>query len=251
MRDLKGICRVAAWAILAIMTVSPASAAEFDFPDIDTFDGRPPNFVVVPGIRLAMRRQIDADTSVESYVLTQLGLAGRPFVIGASGFSGGISISRNFGDISWSGTMEATPSWDGLFNSYSSTGLEFQTQLSRSYVFEGTPWSISPRIMLAYRFSTDSEKERSKVQIALPLYYRINPQLDLVFVSRIDHRHVPHWTTTRNDVVANVSVGARYEIRKGMQVSAFLAYENRWSSAPEVRYSRWLIVPQLGLRADF
>ncbi|WP_164125639.1 hypothetical protein, partial [Stenotrophomonas maltophilia] len=82
---------------------------------------------------------------------TQVGLAGRPFIAGASGFAGGLTLSRNFGDLSWSGTMEATPSWDGLFNSPSATGLEFQTQLSRSYAFAGTPWSVSPRIMLAYR----------------------------------------------------------------------------------------------------
>ncbi len=251
MRNKSGLRRGAALMILAVATASPAASADFDFPDPDILNGRPPNFVVIPGIRVAMRRQIDADTSVESYVLTQLGLAGRPFIIGASGFAGGLTLSRNFGDVSWSGTMEATPAWDGLFNSYSATGLEFQTQLSRSYSFDGTPWSMSPRIMLAYRFSTDSEKERSKVQIALPFFYRINDQLDMVFVPKIDHRHVPHWTSTRNDVVANVAVGARYEIRRGVQVSGFLAYENRWSSAPEVRYSRWLIVPQLSLRADF
>ena len=238
-------------AVVGCVVALPAAAAEFDFPDIDTGSGRPPNFIVIPGVRFAARRQIDADTSVEAYVLTQLGLAGRPFVVGASGFSGGVSLSRSFGDFSWSGTLEATPSWDGLFHSYSSTGYELQSQISRTFTLDGTPWSVAPRLLVAYRFSTDSQKERSKVQIALPVFYRVDRQLDLVFVPRIDQRHVPHWTTTRNDVVANVAVGARYEIRRGVQVSAFLAYENRWSSAPEVRYSRWLIVPQLSFRADF
>lgn len=248
---LKRVMRPA-WMIVAAMLAlaGPAAAADYDFPDYNG-TGRPPNFVVIPGIRIAARRQIDPDTTVETYLLTQIGAAGRPFVIGASGFSGGVSLTRNFGDVSWSVTVESTPSWDGLFNSYASTGTEFQTQVSRTYTFEGTPWSISPRVFLGYRFSTDSTKERSKAQVALPVFYRINAQLDLAFVPKIDQRHVPHWTTTRNDVVANVAVGARYQWRPGVQVSAFVGYENRWSSAPEVRYSRWLIVPQLSLRADF
>lgn len=250
-----GQARARGGAILAAMlgcaAIPPATAAEFDFPDIDTGPGRPPNFIVIPGIRLAVRKQIDPDTAVETYVLTQLGLAGRPFVVGASGFSGGVSLSRNFGDVSWSATLEATPSWDGLFHSYSATGYELQSQISRTFTLDGTPWSVAPRLMVAYRFSTDSQKERSKIQLALPVFYRVDRQLDLVFVPRIDQRHVPHWTSARDDVVANVAIGARYEIRHGVQVSAFLAYENRWSSAPEVRYSRWLIVPQLSFRADF
>ena len=235
---------------LGLAGAAPSRAADYDFPDFSG-SGRPPNFVVIPGIRIAARRQIDADTSVETYLLTQIGLAGRPFIIGASGFSGGVSISRNFGDVSWSVTVESTPSWDGLFNSYASTGTELQTQISRTYAFEGTPWSVSPRLFLGYRFSTDNTKERSKVQVALPVFYRVNANLDIVFVPKIDQRHVPHWTTVRNDVVANVAVGARYQWRPGVQLSAFVGYENRWSSAPEVRYSRWLIVPQLSLRADF
>lgn len=202
----------------ACAAAMPVAAAEFDFPELDTGPGRPPNFIVLPGVRFAVRKQIDADTSVETYILTQLGLAGRPFVVGASGFAGGVTLSRNFGDLSWSGTLEATPSWDGLFHSYSSTGYELQTQVSRTFAIEGTPWSVAPRLLLAYRFSSDSQKERSKVQIALPFFYRVNRQLDLVVVPRIDQRHVPHWTSARNDVVANVAIGARYEIRHGVQV---------------------------------
>uniref|UniRef100_UPI0013D7130B hypothetical protein n=1 Tax=Klebsiella pneumoniae TaxID=573 RepID=UPI0013D7130B len=79
----------AALLILAVAAAMPASAADFDFPDPDILNGRPPNFVVIPGFRVAMRRQIDAESAVESYVLTQVGLAGRPFIAGASGFAGG------------------------------------------------------------------------------------------------------------------------------------------------------------------
>lgn len=244
-----GLAALAA-AVIGALASLPAAAAEFDFPDIDG-KGRPPTFIIIPGIRFAARQSLGNDTSIEVYSLTQLGLAGRPFVIGASGMALGISVSRDFGDISWSGTIESTPSWDGLFSSFSATGTEFQTQVSRKIAFDGTPWSISPRLLLAYRFSTDITKERSKVQLALPVFYAVNRQLDLVFVPRIDQRHVPHWTSTRNDVVANVSAGFRYLIRSNVQVSAFFGYENRWSSAPEVRYSRWLIVPQLAFRADF
>lgn len=245
-----GLAWALAWA-MSLAVHGGALGAEFDFPDIDGGTGRPPNFVVIPGIRFAARTQVAPDTTIEVYKLTQLGLAGRPFIIGASGFALGVSLSRDFGDISWSGTIESTPSWDGLFNSFSAAGTEFQTQVSRKFAWSGTPWSISPRLLLAYRFSTDQTKERSKVQVALPVFYSVTREFDLVFVSRIDQRHVPHWQTTRNDVVANVSAGFRYLIRSGAQVSAFLGYENRWSSAPEVRYSRWLIVPQLAFRADF
>lgn len=89
------------------------------------------------------------------------------------------------------------------------------------------------------------------MQVALPVVHRVNANLDIVFVPKIDQRRVPRRTTVRNDMVAKVAVGVRHQRRPGVQPLAFVNCENRWSNAPDVRCSRWPIVPQPGLRADF
>lgn len=103
-------------AALGWVGAASSRAAARGFPDFSG-SGGPPNVAVIPGIRIAAHRQIDVDTVVGTCLPTQVGFTGRPF-IGASGFSGGVSISRNFGDASRSVTVESTPSWHGLFKSY-------------------------------------------------------------------------------------------------------------------------------------
>lgn len=242
-------------ACLGLMTAPHSPAHANIFEGIDTSaDGtsarRPPTFVVVPLLRLAVRRSIGG-FDVEAFSRPALGMAITPFRSDVSQFSGGLAISRDLGWASAGVAVEVIAGYDTVsFGRFSSGAYEFTGQLSRTIAFEGTPWSISPRVAINHRATSDPAKVRTKIEFALPIYYQLTPALDAVFIPKIDARRYAHFAD-RTDTVANVAIGLRYRLSDFVQISGFFAYENRWSGVPDVRYSRWLLVPQLSLRASF
>lgn len=262
--DLAILCRplakraraVALGLTLAGAYMTPAAADLFESQDGSTEDQvnptRPPNFVVVPNLKLSARTALPNGFSFEAFTRTAIGLAGSPFVTQVSGSSGGFGLSKSFGDWNWSTGFEIGVGYSRFYDVYSNMSYEWTTGLGRTFAFEGTPWSIGPKVTVGYRWSSDRAKERVRFELAMPVFYKINERLDAVFIPRFDHRIYSNPEALgRRDWVGNLAVGLRYQVASGALLSGFLAFENRASTRPEIRYSRWIIAPQLSLRMDF
>ncbi len=233
--------------------VAPARADIFDNIDTSTEGqpGRPPTFVVVPAIRLAARFSPAPNWSVEVFSRPALGIAFTPAWGLASQVTGGVAVSRDIGDWSVSAGVEAIAGYNNFFGNWSAGAYEFSAQIVRNIAFEGTAWSAAPRFSVNQRATSDPTKVRTRYQLSSPFFYKLTRQLDVALVPTIDLRTYPNFAPARRDVVANLAVGIRWRPSDGVQLSAFMAYENRWSTLPDVRYSRWLIVPQLSLRVSY
>lgn len=245
--------RAVAATIAAFLACAPARADIFDNLDTSAegLAGRPPTFVVVPAVRLAARFSPAANWAVELFSRPAVGLAFTPGWGLVSQVTGGIAVSRDIGDWSIGAGVEAIAGYNQLFGPWSASGYEFSGQIVRNIAFDGTPWTAAPRFSINYRMTSDPAKVRTRYQLSSPFFYKLTPQLDMALVSTIDFRTYQNFAPSRRDVVANLAVGLRWRPSNGVQLSAFMAYENRWSTLPDVKYSRWLIVPQLSLRTSF
>jgi hypothetical protein len=235
--------------------MEPASVRADIFDNIDTSvegqSGRPPTFVIVPTIRLAARYSPAPNWSVEVFSRPALGVAFTPAWGLASQVSGGVAVSRDIGDWSVSAGVEAIAGYNNLFGNWSAGAYEFSAQIVRNIAFDGTPWTAAPRVSVNHRATSDPAKVRTRYQLASPFFYKLTQQLDVALVPTIDVRTYANFEPARRDVVANLAAGLRWRPNDGVQLSVFMAYENRWSTLPSVRYSRWLIVPQLSLRVTY
>lgn len=240
--------------VLAAATM-PAPVRADIFDNIDTSiegpSGRPPTFVMVPTIRLAARYAPAPNWSVEVFSRPALGVAFTPAWGLASQVGGGVAVSRDIGDWSVSAGVEAVAGYNNLFGNWSAGAYEFSAQIVRNIAFEGTPWTVAPRVSVNHRATSDPAKVRTRYQLASPFFYKLTQQLDMALVPTIDVRTYANFEPARRDVVANLAAGLRWRPNDGVQLSVFMAYENRWSTLPSVRYSRWLIVPQLSLRVTY
>ncbi len=244
---------VLAVAFAAAVAPSPVRADIFDNIDtsIEGQSGRPPNFVIVPAIRLAARFSPAPNWSVEVFSRPALGVAFTPAWGLASQITGGVAVSRDIGDWSVSAGVESIAGYNNLFGNWSAGAYEFSAQIVRNIAFAGTPWTTAPRVSINHRATSDPTKVRTRYQLSSPFFYKLTQQLDVAVVPTIDLRTYANFEPARRDVVANLAAGIRWRPSDGVQLSAFMAYENRWSTLPAVRYSRWLIVPQLSLRVTY
>jgi hypothetical protein len=211
----------------------------------------PPRFVVDPSSRFAIAHRFAKDLSAEIYTRGQLGAVTDPLSTRSSTAALGIIVNKSFGGLVWSNSYEHALHFRDFYGPQSSTTDEVATALARPIKFGNSPWSVTPRVAVAYRFTDNTRSEHSKIELMAPIGYKLTDKTELTLTPRVDLQSYTKRDDGRRDVTGYIAVGVKHSLGKGLVMGLSLGYESRSSNVGSFNHTRLKLAPQLNLRAEF
>lgn len=210
-----------------------------------------PRFTTGPSVRLSVAHRFAPDLSAELYGRSQIGAVTEPSWSSRSGLvAAGAVINKSFGAFVWSNSVETSQNYRDFYDGQTHTAWEVTSALGRVIKLGDSPLSITPRIGTGYLWASSIRLQRWKTELSVPLTYKVTKQFDLILTPKLEYETYDSRPDNRRDVTGYLGLGFKYEVVKGMTLSAAIGYESRESSVPRSSMTRWKLSPQISLRKE-
>ena len=158
----------------------------------------------------------------------------------------GARLTENLNGWRITGIYENRYDYDGVFRDLAFTSNDVSGSVSRDFSFGRV--TLSPLVLLTYRFSDLAEARRWRLDGLVGIEVYLNSKWSVVSTPLIE----AFWFTDglnrgRQDQIYSASLGLKYNIRSNVSLTTNVVYEARSSNVAIRRYTDF----QVGPRLDF
>jgi Putative beta-barrel porin 2 len=257
--------------VVGLFGATGALAAELDVSDLKNAGVPPPSWSVVgslsptytdnalfsrdnrisdayyePDISVRLDGNLTSDLSYRIYARAQ-------YEAFATEQDGNAAIARLGGRLTenldgwrFSFIYENRYDFDGVYRDLAFTSNDVMGSVARDFHVSNV--TLSPLLLLTYRFSDLAEARRWRFDAVLGIEIKLDPKWSIVSTPLIED----YWFTDglnagRRDQIYSASLGLKYNIRSNVSLTTDVIYEARTSNVPLRRYHDL----QIGPRLDF
>jgi hypothetical protein len=255
--------------ILGLFGATGALAAELDVSDLREARVSPPSWSVVgsvsptytdnalfsrddrksdvyyePDISVRLDGNLTSDLSYRIYARSQYEAFATEKVGNAAIARLGGRLTENLDGWRFSFIYENRYDFDGVYRDLAFTSHDVMGSVARD--FQVSNVTLSPLLLLTYRFSDLAEARRWRFDALLGIEVKLDPKWSVVSTPLIE----AFWFTDglnagRQDQIYSASLGLKYNIQNNVSLTTDVIYEARTSNVPLRRYRDLRIGPRL------
>jgi hypothetical protein len=209
-------------------------------------DDRRPDFFYEPDVSLRLDGSLSPDLSYRIYARTQYDSFATEHDGNAAIARLGARLTKNLYGWRLTGTYENRYDFDGIYRDLAFTSHDVMGSVGTDFQFGNV--TLSPLMLLTYRFSDLPEARRWRFDALVGIEVKLDPKWSIVSTPLIE----AFWFTDglnagRQDQIYSVSLGLKYNIASNVSLTTSVLYEARTSNVPLRHYTD----VQIGPRLDF
>lgn len=261
------------WPIFGLLSAHAASAADLDLTEIKASTAVPyvsvPSWSVVgslsptftdnalfsrdnrradgyyePDVSVRLDGNLSQDLSYRLYARAQYDAFSRAKDGNFAVARMGARVTQYWDDWRFSAIYENRYDFDGVYRDLSFTSHDVMGSVARDVGVNNV--TLSPLLLLTYRFSDLAEARRWRFDAVLGIEIRLDPKWSVVSTPLFE----AFWFTDglnagRQDHIYSIDVGLKYNLARNVSLTTTVLYETRTSNVPLRRYRDVRIGPRL------
>ncbi|WP_456622785.1 outer membrane beta-barrel protein [Bradyrhizobium sp. P5_C12] len=207
-------------------------------------DNRKSDFYYEPDVSVRLDGNLTNDLSYRLYARSQYDAFATEKDGNAAVARVGARLTENWDGWRFSAIYENRYDFDGVYRDLAFTSHDVMGSVARD--FRVNNLTLSPLLLLTYRFSDLAEARRWRFDAVLGIEVKLDPKWSIVSTPLLE----AFWFTDglnrgRQDQIYSADVGLRYSFASNVSITTSILYEARTSNVPERRYRDLRIGPRL------
>ena len=153
----------------------------------------------------------------------------------------GFELKKRFDSIEFGAFYERNYFYDGIYETEFNTANDFGVFLRYRYVSADGTWRIRPSMAFTTRTNDLFSVQRNLFSFKVDMERKINDRWSVFLIPRLRVYDFVNRDTGRNDMVASVAAGLRYDISNDVSITSGVGYESRTSGVAGRNYNSMLV----------